>query len=281
MMTLICLLFSALACAQPVSTPDGVLKTESGDIYGPQSLLWTGGTTQNKSVYVGNAGEKRRVLILDLSKPSDLKGPGALNLFKSEIGEELRLDLTQMELVESLSAPYPWPDSAELRVKLPPDREAATAYIGSGSGRTLIICVFGEDSSRLASSMAFSFKEKFQLKRDWQAKTTHSDAVVGPLATGATFLFLFSILAPAGITLIFNRRQFSKRDPFLHGLIGLGIGVVTVVPFGFIILSRFAATQTSDYFDVFGGIVGRAVFLALVTGYASKKWREKYGQSAK
>lgn len=263
------------AIAQPASR-DGVLKTESGEFYGPSTLEWTAKVSETKSVYRGTEGKVLRVLIVDLPGKSDLKGPGAQSLFKAEVGPELGVDIAQLEMLESLVAPYPWPNSVELRMKLPPDKRLSTAYIGSASGRTIILCTFGSGSVELANSMAFSFKERFQLKREWQAKNNHAKAIVGPLATGATFFFLLAIIGPVGITLFFNRRHHGKHNPFLIGMYGLAASFGAALLFGYILLDRFSGTQTSDYFEVFGNISGRAIFLAVLTGYASKKWREKH-----
>lgn len=263
--------------AQPAST-NGVLKTESGDFFGPDTLEWTAKTSEAKSVYRGTEGKSLRVMVVDLHRPSDLQGAGAQNLFKTEAAPEFGVDPAELEMVESLKAPYPWPNSVELRMKIPPDKTPATIYVASASGRTLILCAVGNGSAELANSMAFSFKERFQLKREWQAKNHHSEAIVGPLATGATFFFILVVIGPAGITLFFNRRHYGKHNPFHVGLYLLIPAFLAVLVFGYTLLARFSGTETADYFDAFGSISGRAVFVALLTGYASKKWREKHAQ---
>lgn len=261
------------ALAEPLSTPSGVLKIPSGEIYGPSDLHWTQDKTPQRASYRATRHGELRAVVVDLPRETELKDAGALELLKTELGHELGLDLTSLELRKSLLAPYPWPDSVELRLLLPPKKEKACAYLASGSGHTIMVCAIGPDADNQANVMSASFKESFDLKRNYLAQTGHSKAIAGPLVTGATFFMILSLLAPIGVTIFSNRRHSKKHKPVRSGLIGLGVGLVLALTFAYILLERFSGIQAFDFARVFASIVGRGLFLGIITAYFGKRWK--------
>jgi hypothetical protein len=254
---------------------DGRLTLPSGELYVPKSLEWTEITLEDGFVLLGKEAksqEKAKLVVASLDAERTIDNTAALETFKKTVGKTLEIENNQLEMLDAVSAPYPWPDSLELRLRLKPTADVTSVYVGSGSGRTLLICVFGAGSEALANSTAASFKENMAQKRKFGARQGRSAHIQSMLGTGSTFLMLFSMLLPLGLTFFTNRRRGEKTNPYLRAQIGLAVGLVLSIAFDYIVLSRFSWAGARDYGEAVGSALAGGIFLLVVSGYFSRRW---------
>lgn len=246
----------------------------AGELYVPTDLQWSKHESEGQVVYSGTRDASIAVIVCDLARATEFEGDSAIQLIQEQLAAPLNLDLASVEQTDSLSAPYPWPESVELRLLLPPDKKRATAYLASKSGHTLIICTLGEDSPAQANVIAASFKPNLTVQRKSEVREGSSARIQSMLGTAATLLLIFAAAVPIGITLFVNRRKKLRHDPFRNALIGIGVGSVLAAGFDYTVLSRFSWASVGDHGEAFGGVLARAIFLGILALYFSRRWQQ-------
>lgn len=251
---------------------NGQLVLPAGTLYVPNGLEWSQTESSNGLLFLG-ARDKEPVLLVSYSNANqELLGGKALEFFKEEATEVLKLESASLTQLDARTAPYPWPETQELRLKAPPIEFPLTVYVGSGSGKTLVICALGREAESTANRVAASFKENFEAKRQSQARQGSSDRIHGMLGTGTIFFLLFASLLPIGLAFFVNRRRKERNNPYHYAFYGLAAGVVLSLIFNMVILSRFSWSEFSDYLQILGGTLMRGLFVAVILTFFSKRW---------
>jgi len=253
----------------------GQLSLPSGELYVPHGLVWSEVPLSGGVLLKGLAQKTSKtptLVIASLDAVSEASNSEALKLFREASSQVGLSEWNDCEQLASATAPYPWADSLELTLTVKPSNTLCTVYVGSGSGRTLLIAAFGPESAELANSVAASFKENLNVKRQTEVRQGKSARIQSMLGTSSTFLIAFGLLFPLGLVLYTNRRRQEQRNPYKTARWGILAGVLLSILFDGIVLSRFSWTGPLDYGEAIGGVMARGIFTVVVVSYFSRRW---------
>lgn len=273
-MLLLALLSPTLAQSPVLSqAKDGQLTLPVGELYVPSNLNWKEERAEDLLVLRGeDKSSDLSLCVVVLKKTTVVDTPHAVELVEKHV-----LPANQkLKLKEAVSAPYPWPDSLELRL----DNETPhSIYVASASGHTLVISGRGQSGPESANRAAANFKENFALNRESQARGSTAKKIQSMLATSATFLLVTFALFPVAILLFMNRKDGTKRNPFEYGQKAIASGVVLVLIFDCVVLSRFSWVSIGDYVQAIGGGLLRGLLVLVAITFLQRRWESRHESS--
>lgn len=260
-------MFITAATAQPYLTEDGGrVDLASGTLYVPRDLEWSEREVQNGTILHGK-GSATDLYLVTLEGGTEVNLETASALIQEHLQDVLGADHSVIK--ESLPVAYPWPDSLEIRFA------DSSVYVGSGSDKTLLITATGKDGPTLANSVAGSFKESYQSRRDSQIKGGAADKILSLIGVSTTLILLGTAGLFAALALLGKRKGRATVEPMLAGLVGLGIGLALSVAFILASLPRFTWAAKANYATLISGVTGKFVFLLLIGGYLWKRQSDK------
>ena len=276
LLSLVLLLFCARAWAQGpeiVQEERGQLSLPFGAIYVPPDLVWQKSQVEDGLLLVGK-GRDLTVAVVALEVPHKIDTSVAVALVDKYLDTTLPKIQDKLQLQEVLGAAYPWSDSLELRLQREPP---ISVFVGSGSGKTLVVTALGDSGPEVANGISGSFKENFSVRRESTVRGS-AEGILSMLGTASTMLLLLALFLPMGIVVFGNRRLGERKNPYRMGIVGLTAGLVLCFLLDYMVLSNFSWAGFGDYASAMGGGVARYIFLMILTVYFYRRWKEDLEQ---
>ena len=248
----------------------GQLSLPFGVVYVPPDLIWQKDQVEDGLLLVGK-GPDLTIAVVALEVPHNLDTSVAVTLIEKYLDTTLPKIENQLQLQDVLGAPYPWSDSLEVRLKRDPP---ISVYLGSGSGKTLIVTAMGSTGPDVANAIAGSFKENFSVRRESAARGGSAEGILSMLGTASTMLLLVALFLPMAVVVFSNRRLGERKNPYRMGLIGLSVGLLLCFIFDYTVLSKFSWAGFGAYASAMGGGVARFAFLLILVIYFYRRWKE-------
>lgn len=257
------------AQTSPVVVTNGRLELPFGAVYVPEGLEWTRRSVSEGELFEGRSAQVK-VAVVALGRATTVGNDTLVELSESYLREYLPNQ--KIRLQSTQSAPYPWSGSLEARIESPTPQ---SIFLGSGSQKSLLVTASGPQAPSIANSIAGSYKENFDVKRDSTTSTLVSPQLRSMMGAASTFMLFVGFFVPVAFVLISNRRGSESRNPFEFGIKGLVVGLLCTLSFDFMVLGRLSWTDWSDYAVALLGALARFGLLLGFALYFSRRWQKQ------